>query len=121
MLTIKGTVVKGLGVAGTLFGTPTANLELEHSTQIEPGTYAAYTRFDGVALPSALYVNPEKKYETHVLDFSGELTGKTLEVDVLQYVSNYVPWESVEQMREKVRDDIAKVRTLFAQQKNGEI
>lgn len=113
MVTIKGTVLRGMNIAGRLFDTPTANLAIAHPHHLEPGVYAAYAHLDGETLPSAVYISLEGKCEVHIFDFAQDIVGMTLGVDVLERVSDVVAWESQEQMRGKIVEDLQKVRAAL--------
>lgn len=111
---IRGTVVKGEGIAGKLFGTPTANLVVENAPDLEAGVYAGTAMVDGNTHAAAIYfADPKKKIEVHLLDFTGNLVGKTLDVDIGERVSGHVAWESEDQMRDKILDDIRRVRAVL--------
>src|SRR3989338_5847135 len=94
---IRGKVVRGLGI-GKKLGYPTANLKLSfvYRTKLSfrrlLGVYATRDTVDGaphdaVAVIGARFENGQPLLEVHFLDFSGELRGKELEVEVLDKVS----------------------------------
>ena len=94
------------------FGYPTANLHLERFDQ-RPGTYAATAKVDGHTYLAASFVSERHGQwicETHLLDADVELYGKQMEVTLLGHVSDVDPFESFEQMQEKIDNDITEVR-----------
>lgn len=113
---LLGRVMKGQGFATLAFNLPTANLDFEEVLNLEPGVYAAYARVGRTRYPSVAYCGPQgsEKFEVHLFDFSGELYGQMLEVEVLDRVSGHVPWKSEEQMKAKVAADVQKARDYFA-------
>ena len=110
-----GTVVKGEGFAMLAFGLPTANLDMEGAVSLAPGVYVGYAEVDQVRYNSVIYVGPQgsEKFEVHLFGFAGELYGEELEVEVGEMISQYVPWESEEQMKTKVAGDVALAKEFF--------
>jgi len=107
-------VVKGKGEARTL-GFPSVNFDIGSDVGVEPGIYAATTYIDNQTKQGALCVWPEyNKVEMHILDFEGDLYGRTLEVDILDKVSDFVLVSGIEAARKKIAEDVTKVRTYFA-------
>lgn len=114
---IEGTVISGTGMAGERLNCPTANLHLDNPpTELVPGVFIGYASLpdDPVQHQAVVYYGVVPgKLEIHLLDWSGELYGKAIAVDIHDQVGDVVPWESETQMREKIRQDIAKARTTF--------
>lgn len=111
---IRGTVIKGEGIAGKLFGTPTANIVTQNAPDLEAGVYAGTATVDGNTYAAAIYfADPKKKIEVHLLAFTGDLVDKTLDVVLGERVSGHVAWESEEQMRNKILDDIRRIREIL--------
>ncbi len=113
----SGTVVKGSGKANELFGLPTANVELGAPSELEPGVYAAWATVEGREYQAAAYVSPKfpKLIEVHLFQFSGDLYGKLLEIQVLEKTSPHVDWVGPDHMKAKVKDDLKKVQAYFGQ------
>jgi riboflavin kinase/FMN adenylyltransferase len=65
---------------------------------------------------SVVYVGPQgcEKFETHLFEFDGEIYGRELEVEILTQVSGHVDWESEEQMKAKVANDVSLARDYFS-------
>src|SRR5205814_9684917 len=84
---VEGTVVPGVG-RGRTIGVPTANVTVPEKIVLPAnGVYAVFFRVDGQHLPGAanLGVRPTfggagRSLEVHLLDLSGDLYGKTVEV-----------------------------------------
>lgn len=84
IIRLKGTVVHGKG-AGHLHDMPTANLAAEGALP-EAGVYGGYAFADGKRCPCVTNIgtrpsddsDPTPTVETMLLDFSGDLYGKTL-------------------------------------------
>ncbi len=113
---LTGRVVKGQGFASIAFNLPTANLEFDDVITLEAGTYAAYTYVGPVRYTSVVYVGPQgsEKFETHLFDFKDEVYGQELEVEILSKVSDHVAWETEEQMKAKVANDVKLAQDYFS-------
>lgn len=107
-------VVKGDGVAGPDYSTPTANLEIGN-IDLDHGIYAVIVDYNEKQYNGALCygADGENKFEVHLLDFQGNLFGEELQVTILSKVSEIIPWVSLERMRAKVLDDIQQIRAYF--------
>ncbi len=110
----KGIVVKGEGIAGIEYSTPTANLDLG-KIALEHGIYAARTVYDGDTYNSAVCYGADGKYkfEVHLLNFDKDIYGEELEVTVIEKISEVIPWVSKERMRQKILDDLHQIREYF--------
>ena len=74
---------------GRELGFPTANMEVADADTIESGVYESYVEIDGVEYKamSNLGSNPSvgggpRHLETHIFDFSGDLYGRRLRVEL---------------------------------------
>lgn len=113
---VVGIVEKGLGIAGPLFGTPTANLKLDQLPDLPRGVYAAVATMDAVMYPAVVCFGADaerKKFEVHIIDWSGDLAGVQVQVEIVEKIHDMIPWESAEQMREIVLNDVAKAREIL--------
>lgn len=119
-----GTVVRGEAIGRTL-GFPTANLRL-HEEKFVPshGIYAVWARIDDQPHPVAgamsIGVRPTFGGETptlevHLLDWSGELVGRALEVEFVDWLRPEVRFESPAALVEAMKDDVRRVRQRLAE------
>ncbi len=88
---VEGTVVRGQG-NGRHLGFPTLNLDPHHELRPPSGVYLTRTAVDGQLLPSVTNIGrppteaeieaglTDFLIETHLLDFRGDLYGRTVEV-----------------------------------------
>lgn len=116
---IRGQVVRGAG-RGAGLGFPTANLR-DIDTQIPAdGVYAARAFGAGVLLAAAAHVGPNATFgegtrsvEVHLLDFQGDLYGRTLEVDFIAHLRGTRRFEDVAELIAQVRADIDQTRACL--------
>lgn len=118
-LVLTGRVERGEGIA-TGLGCPTANLAVEQGAIIPSiGVYVGETAYDGRTYPSLICVNDGRtglnlKLEVHLLDVCRDLAGAQLSVRLLEKLRGLVPWESADQMRALIADDLSRARAWFA-------
>ena len=116
---ISGRVVEGDKI-GHKLGFPTANLDTAGLVLPPNGVYAASTRFQHQTYRVALNlgVRPtltkgrQFQAEAHLLDFSGDLYGAELELEVRERLRAEQAFASTEELREQIGRDIARVRAL---------
>lgn len=115
---IIGKVEEGNKI-GQKLGFPTANVQLLE--QINPGIYAGNVFFDSKKYDAALYVGSKRPdiLEVHVLDFSGDLYGKFIEVEVLQKIRNDKFFSENDNMVEIIQNDINEVKNYLNSIRNS--
>ena len=115
-----GQVVHG-NKRGRQLGYPTANLVLPADKLIPAGgVYTVRVRHQKNFYLGMMNIgtNPtftreeEKKIEVHILDFSADLYGQTLEVDVLGYLREERKFASLEMLVQQLQEDESKIRHL---------
>jgi len=117
---LRGVVTHGAG-RGAGLGFPTANLD-EIDTQIPgDGVYAvrAFLEGDALARPAACHIGPnvsfgeqDRKVEVHLIDFHGDLYGRTLEVDVLDLLRPSRKFEGLDDLLAQIRADVDRARAV---------
>lgn len=121
-LIVEGVVVEG-DHRGRELGFPTANLEPADGRGCpEDGVYAGFViRADGTRHVSAISVGRRPTYyddegrlvvEAHLLDFDDDLYGERLIVHIGQFIRGQLRFSSVEDLREKISEDVAAVRAV---------
>lgn len=116
---LVGRVVAGEAIGRTL-GYPTANLRL-HDEKLVPanGIYAAWTRLPGESMlrqgAMSIGVRPTfgghaRTIEVHVLDWSGDLVGRDVEVEFVEWLRAEERFESAEALVRAMDADVARVR-----------
>ncbi len=119
---ISGRVVAGQGRGRTL-GFATANLDDVAVMVPAQGVYAAMAIGDATGplpCPAAVHIGPnptfersgKDKIEVHLLDFTGNLYDSSLRVDFLDRIRPVRRFDSVEDLRRQLDQDIARVRHL---------
>lgn len=108
---IEGCVEHGRRL-GRELGFPTANLSVPDDLALDDGVYrsrveVAGRRYDAM---SNLGRNPsvggtERRLETHILGFTGELYGCRLRVELLQRIRGERKFASVEELRSRIEQD----------------
>ena len=116
---ICGRIVEGDRL-GRQFGFPTANLDTTNLVLPPNGDYAASTKlkeqFYRVALniglrPTVATVQPHLRVEAHLLDFSGDLYGAELELELGVKLREERKFASATELREQIARDVAAVRS----------
>jgi riboflavin kinase/FMN adenylyltransferase len=116
---LAGPVVRGDGL-GRQLGFPTANLDVTGLALPPRGVYAARTRIDGQGYRSVLNIgfrptlqnpNPTLRVEVHLLDFSGDLYGRELEVFFAEKLRDEQKFGSLPELKEQIERDIANARS----------
>jgi riboflavin kinase / FMN adenylyltransferase len=120
---LGGLVVRG-EQRGRLLGFPTANLRLDDTEKLLPreGIYAAYGRIDGgERLPGLLHLGPRPTFpgasatvELHLLDWSGDLYGRELRVELCSRLRDVVAYSSAEELVAQMHRDADAGREILA-------
>jgi riboflavin kinase/FMN adenylyltransferase len=113
---LRGRVVSGAR-RGQSLGFPTANLAGIENLVPGEGVYAGRFRLGDEWRPAAVNVgsNPtfgdeERKVEVHVLDFAGDLYGRTVEVDLLKRIRDVRRFAGRDELVRQLADDVAAAR-----------
>lgn len=113
---VSGRVIKGSGKAGSVYGVPTANLEIVEPLNLNQGVYTAMTFFAGETYPSVVcyrLLNQRCIFEVHLLDFAGDLYNQTIDVELVEILSHNVAFQHETQMRQKIHADLERARYVF--------
>lgn len=113
---LTGTVTAG-AKRGRTIGCPTANLTQIMTVIPGHGVYAGKVDVDRIAYRAAVNIGPNptfgesmSKIEVHLLDFQGDLYGKSLSVDLHHRIRDVRKFESVDELKRQLADDLAAVR-----------
>ncbi|MHC5035923.1 MAG: bifunctional riboflavin kinase/FAD synthetase [Planctomycetota bacterium] len=116
-VSVMGTVVPGRSLGRDL-GFPTANLSLHHKVKPPAGVYSGRLHLEGktyravVNIGTAPTVSPElpEATEVHILDFSGDLYGTVIRVDILKSIRPEKRFDTLDDLTEAIRQDIRVAR-----------
>ena len=125
---LYGTVVPGDN-RGDELGYPTANLDLHHEIVPPDGIYVSRALPDGEPLPAVtsvgrrptFYRDPDAEtvVEVHLIDWSGNLYGRDMEVQFVRHLRGQRTYDTVEALREQMARDVAQVRAELADGRGG--
>jgi len=117
---VSGRVVGG-AKRGTGMGYPTANVPMPKGTTLGHGIYAVRVYFDGVAHDAAAYLGTRPTFddgmpvlEVFLFDFGGDLYGREMEVEFIDFIRGDRKFRSVEELVVQMDQDIDKVRAVLA-------
>ena len=119
---LRGRVVVG-DRRGRTLGFPTANLHLRRGLLLPPdGVYAVQAlAADGSRRPGVLNVGVRPTFggerrtiEVHVLDFTGDLYGAWLRVEIVERLRGEARFAGPDALRRAIADDIARARIVLA-------
>jgi riboflavin kinase/FMN adenylyltransferase len=120
---VEGLVESGAG-RGRVLGTPTANLETTPGIAVPgPGVYITRTLVAvGDPRPSVTSVgtNPtfesdeRMRVETYLLDFSGDLYGREIRVEFLEWVRGQQTFADAASLQARIAEDVAVARSYFS-------
>jgi riboflavin kinase/FMN adenylyltransferase len=118
--TIRGTVEHGAKLGRTL-GFPTANQRLGDYVRPAYGVYAVMVRLPGgrrVAGVANLGIRPmieppEELLETWIMDWSGDLYGKVIEVELIAYLRPEMKLDGLDALKAQIAADAAAARAVL--------
>jgi len=117
---VQGTVVKGQNRGGRLLGFPTANLNPHGELLPKRGVYAVTLLIDDVFYNGVTNVGYNPTFgdtgltvETHVLNYSGELIGKTMKVHFIKRLRDEKTFKTLEELSHQIAQDIAQAKEVF--------
>ena len=92
---------------GRELGFPTANMEVADADTIESGVYESYVEIDGVEYKamSNLVGGGPRHLETHIFDFSGDLYGRRLRVELRRKIRDERKFDSLEELQRQIERD----------------
>jgi phosphoribosyl 1,2-cyclic phosphate phosphodiesterase len=118
---LTGEIVTGTGT-GRRFTFPTLNLKPEQELLPARGVYVTRTLLEGETRSRRSVTNvglrptfngASLSVETHLLDFSGEVTAKRMEVRFWKRLREEKKFASAEELRAQIARDIASARRFF--------
>ena len=118
--TVRGVVEHGAKLGRTL-GFPTANLRLGDYQRPAYGVYAVMVRLPGgVRVKGVANLGirpmiepPEELLETWLIDWSGDLYGKTIEVELVAYLRPELKLDGLEALKAQIAADAEAAKALL--------
>lgn len=109
--TVIGTVVEG-DRRGRDIGFPTANILLDPGCEPADGIYAVRVRDDDINRHGAAYIGKRPTFDTersflevYLFDFDGDLYGKELAVEFIDYIRGDQKFDSVDELTAQMNSD----------------
>ena len=118
---LRGQVIEGDRL-GRQLGFPTANVEVSGLVLPPGGVYAAHARCGenlyravvNIGLrPTLQRTEPQLRVEAHLIDFSGDLYGRELELIFLEKLRAEKKFPSLDDLRRQIANDIAEAQLKF--------
>lgn len=115
---MQGSVEHGRG-EGTSMGFATANIDLDRTLALpSEGVYAGRTYVDGLPYKTALSIGHAPTFddqdtaycEAHLLDYNGDLYGKSLDIQVLHWLRPMIKFADKDELIATVTSNIEWVR-----------
>jgi riboflavin kinase/FMN adenylyltransferase len=112
---ISGRVITGDGV-GRKLGFPTANLDAAGLVLPPNGVYLGLAKIKEKSRPVALNIGfrptlatggPQLRVEAHLLDFTGDLYGQELEIEIGEKLRDERKFGSLEELKAQIARDVA--------------
>ena len=118
--TLAGAVVSGEGRGGKL-GFPTANIAPPQGMAVPgDGIYAAFAHLEGKRLMTAISIGTRPTFGGHdsvveafILDYDGNLYGKSLRLEFVRRLRDQVKFDSVDALLEQIDRDVAETRRIL--------
>jgi len=118
---VAGRVIEGRDRGGRLLGFPTANLQLIDELTPKPGVYATEVFIDGQRYEGATNIgysptfkNGAFSVETHILDFSGDIYGKIIQVRFVERLRDEKTFSGPEELSAQISKDVQRARKILA-------
>jgi riboflavin kinase/FMN adenylyltransferase len=122
---VAGRVVRGRDRGGRLLGFPTANLQLIDELTPKPGVYATEVLIEGRLYEGATNIgysptfeNGAFSVETHVLDFSGDIYGKIIQVRFIERLRDEKTFSGPEELSQQIKKDVDRAREILAKHRS---
>lgn len=122
---VQAEIVHG-DARGRTLGYPTANMRLAPEMGLRHGIYAVRARVDGIVRDGVASFGRRPTFddgapllEVHLFDFSGDLYGKSPEVEFLSWIRPELKFDSVEALVASMDEDSRQARAAAAVVQEG--
>lgn len=122
--TVSGVVEHGRKVGTRVLKVPTVNLRLPKEMALPPyGVYATKVRVGEQSYIAATNIGIKPTFidggaptiEPHLLDFSGDLYGKMVHVELHKFLRPEMQFDSAEQLKKAIDENVRQTRAFFAE------
>jgi riboflavin kinase/FMN adenylyltransferase len=118
---LRGEVIHG-DKRGRTIGFPTINMLLDHYLRPAYGVYAVKVRLpDGRVSGGAANVGirptfdpPKELLETYIFDFSGDLYGQTIEIELIERLRGEAKFDSLDALVAQMDRDVEQARAIVS-------
>jgi len=120
-ISLTATVLHGKALGHTI-GIPTINQCFSENIAIpRNGIYISATVIDGKRFPSVSNIGTRPSVndgshincETHILDYDGDLYGKTITVEFLKRLRDEITFDSLDALRNQIQQDILQTKKFY--------
>jgi riboflavin kinase/FMN adenylyltransferase len=116
---LRGEVVKGFQ-RGRTIGVPTANLKVADQLVPADGVYAGRATVEGITYGAAVSIgtlptfgaDQPRQVEAHLLDFVGDIYGRTIEVELLDWIREQCKFSSLDALKGQIAGDVTACREV---------
>ncbi len=123
---LTGPVASGVE-RGHILGFPTANIQLEPEQALpEDGVYATLAHVEDKVYQSVtnIGVKPtfgkgERTVEVHILDFTGDLYGRKLTIELVERLRAEMKFAGPEELAAQIKQDVEQAKTIFKKPSAG--
>ena len=122
---VTGEVVRGKGV-GVTMGFPTANIKLDNDKQpLREGVYGGHIFIDGKRYDTVINFGPRPTFggtetvvEAYILDYDGDLYGKTVTLFFDTFIREIRKFFSAEELIKQIRSDAESLKNAAGKGEN---
>ncbi|MGL1930343.1 MAG: bifunctional riboflavin kinase/FAD synthetase [Desulfotalea sp.] len=119
---IRGKVKHGQKRGGLEIGFPTANLGLEQEDLIPKfGVYVAQIISDGDIYNGVMSIGRNPTFsennlvaETHIFDFNKDIYGKSIKINLLQFIRDEQKFPGIDALREQIKKDVSRAKEILS-------
>src|SRR5207249_2354574 len=83
------------------------------------GVYAGRTAIDGKTYSAAVSIgktptfgDERRQVEAHLLDFTGDLYGRTIQLELLDWIRDQMRFPGIEKLKEQIARDVVQTSAL---------
>lgn len=105
---------------GRTLGFPTANMEMGQSIRPRYGVYAVRVQLEGKMYKGVAnigirptFAGRKEQLEAHLFDFTGDIYGKTLIVEFIDFIRSEQPFSSPEALKNQISKDCVAAKAIL--------